>query len=100
MQYCSVAGLKLKLKLFLILFLQTFPIGSSFSLKGVLQLWQLPSQQLAGSADSLPTPQLALGILHDYGCIRALKWCPSGVWQTGDEEEGAGGRTNQVYRAD
>ena len=23
-------------------------------------------------------PRLSLGIAHDYGCVRSMKWCPSG----------------------
>ena len=27
------------------------------------------------------TVSLALGILHEFGCIWELKWCPSGAWE-------------------
>lgn len=52
---------------------------------GLIQLWNMG--QMANQMDCLPEPRLALGIAHRFGCIRDLRWCPSGVWEVEERRE-------------
>ena len=62
-----------------------FPVDSPLTDNGLIQLWCLG--QVTNEMDRLPKLRLALGIAHQFGCIRALQWCPSGVWEAGKEEK-------------
>ena len=64
---------------------QMFPVDSPLTDSGLIQLWCLG--QVSNEMDRLPKLRLALGIAHQFGCIRALQWCPSGVWEAGRERE-------------
>jgi len=44
----------------------------------LLQLWSCELQRSKSSKDLSPKPKMKVGIVHDFGKIWCLKWCPSG----------------------
>ena len=58
--------------------------------KALVQLWSMGALPPNSSPSAQTTPSLALGLAHDYGCVRAMQWCPSGVWQSVEAGEGEG----------
>ena len=66
---------------------QTFPTNTPLTHKGLLQLWSVGQlSNIPAETDPLPRPRLELGVAHEWGCVRALRWCPSGCWETKGEQ--------------
>lgn len=63
---------------------QTHPLTPAASCKGSIQLWDLGNlaNKLSSSEEeedhTHSPPRLGVVIAHEYGCVRALKWCHLG----------------------
>ena len=49
-------------------------------MKGTIQIWDIGAVSM--ETQTPPTPQLCLTIAHEFGVVRAMKWCPSGCWES------------------
>ena len=58
---------------------------SSFTQPGLIQLWRLGI--MANEQGQPPDPQFSLGVVHNYGVLRDMMWCPS-VRYSSEREEG------------
>ncbi|KAL5014991.1 hypothetical protein ScPMuIL_009261 [Solemya velum] len=59
---------------------KTHPTHHNFSAPGLLQIWNLGLLSVILKPDTVP--EFVLGVGHDSGCVRDVKWCPSGCWQS------------------
>lgn len=46
-----------------------------------IQIWRMDLRITAPDDDLIQKPTLDLCIAHDYGIVRALRWCPYGTYQ-------------------
>ncbi len=67
-------------------FLQTFQIKTAFTRPGLLQFWKVGS--LSNEEGHTSDVQFSLGLIHNYGIIRDMKWCPSVRWSGEGERLG------------
>ena len=58
---------------------------TSFAMKGSIQIWDVGD--VSRETETPPTPRLSLTIAHEFGIVRAVKWCPSGCYE-GERERG------------
>ena len=64
---------------------------TSFTMKGVIQIWDVGPISMATKTP--PSPRLSLTLAHEFGVVREVKWCPSGCHDDhGDEAREAWSR--------
>lgn len=58
---------------------QTYPLGKQDSHPNVIQIWSVHCDtNEEGMLQGDPEVYMALCILHSYGAVLDLKWCPNG----------------------
>ena len=58
---------------------EEFPVEKKSKGEGVVQLWTIGG----GGADT----KLGMAVLHDFGYIRKMKWCPTGAYTEAEDTE-------------
>jgi hypothetical protein len=51
------------------------------SAKNCIQIWRLDLRLQGTEQNPIAKPTLDLCIAHDFGIVRALRWCPYGTYQ-------------------
>ncbi|CAI9739744.1 general transcription factor 3C polypeptide 2-like isoform X2 [Octopus vulgaris] len=59
---------------------ETNVVKKAFSKTTVIQIWNCGP--LNAFSEKLFLPHLAYGIVHDFGCVFSMSWCPFGAWQS------------------
>ncbi|GAB1610646.1 uncharacterized protein LOC115223707 [Argonauta hians] len=62
---------------------ETNVVKKAFSKTTVIQIWNCGP--LNALSEKLFLPHLAYGIVHDFGCVFSMSWCPFGAWQSCSE---------------
>ena len=81
---------------------QELTMGTQASGRGAVQIWSVRGLYgCSTSEESTPTLALELAILHDYGTVLELQWCPTGAYSSGSSEDGvaAAGRLGLIAAA-
>lgn len=60
-------------------------LGQVHSEPGLIQFWNCGSLRLVGKSES--APKLEFCLLHDYGTIWHMEWCPSGCYTKSDVDK-------------
>ncbi|KAF9390209.1 hypothetical protein CPC16_005255 [Podila verticillata] len=69
---------------------QTYPLGKQDSHPNVIQIWSVNCEtDEEGTLQGVPDVYMALCILHSYGAVLDMKWCPSGNLMEAGTEPGS-----------
>lgn len=59
---------------------ETNVVKKAFTKTTVIQIWNCGP--LNAFSEKLFLPHIAFGIVHDFGCVFSMAWCPFGAWQS------------------
>lgn len=62
---------------------ETNVVKKAFTKTTVIQIWNCGP--LNSFSEKLFLPHIAFGIVHDFGCVFSMAWCPFGAWQSSSE---------------
>lgn len=74
------------------------PLTEASSEPGLIQIWDLGPLHIKRGPCEECRPRLALCLVHDFGFVTDLAWCPSGCWQEEQREEEEEGRPTPPRR--